>query len=312
MTPISKNGVYDVPIDIYHSQACCDGPSISSTGLRIIEKECPARYWAFSDLNPAPFERKKSEALNFGKAAHALMLGEPEFEKYFKVSPHEVFNKNPGKAWHDDWKAAVEATVESRQLIRPSEMVAVKAMVSAQLANPDVARAFVEGEPEKSILWKDEETGVWLKARPDWMPHKPAERLVTEYKTTVTLEPRKLDAAVFKYGYEMQAALCVDGIEAVSGWKPMGMAHVVQEKDPPYLVELKLFTPDQIDYGRKEYRNALRTFAECFNSGFWPGWTQGPSYFDTPYYIAKAMENFDARRSTPADPYGPGDYLAAG
>lgn len=310
--PVSTPGVYDLDIDIYHSQKCCIGPSVSSSGLRKVLLECPARFYAYSDLNPNPFEKEPSKALNFGKAAHALMLGEPAFDKHFFVSPHEAFNKNPGKTWYDDWKAEVEAKRETRQLLRPSDLVIVKQMVTAQRTDPEVSRAFVEGDAEKSLIWKDEETGVFLKARPDWLPHKPAERLVTEYKTTVTCQPRKLSASVFQYGYEMQAALALDGIEIVMGVDPKGLAHIVQEKDAPYLVELKLFTPEQINFGRLKYRKAVRIFADCLHTNKWPGWTVGPSYYDTPYYIAKAMENFnDDARTAEADSFSSADYLAA-
>lgn len=308
---ITKAGVYDLDIDLYHSQKCCAGPSVSSSALRKVLLECPARFYAYSDINPDPYEKETSKAFGFGKAAHALMLGEPRFETFFFVSPHEVFNKNPGKAWHDDWKAQVEAGNETRQLVRPSEMKIVERMVKAQRADPEVLNAFVEGAPEKSIIWQDEETGVFLKARPDWLPHKPAERLTTEYKTTVTCQPRKLSAAVFQYGYEMQAALCLDAIETVMGVTPKGMAHIVQEKDAPYLVELKLFTPEQINFGRLKYRKAVRIFADCLHTGKWPGWTKGPSYYDTPYYIAQAMENFDDGLDG-EEHFSGADYLAAG
>lgn len=313
MTPIIKAGLYDIDISAYHSQACCDGPSISSSGLRKILHECPARFWAYSDLNPKPFAQPEKKSLSFGRAAHALMLGEPEFAKHFCVAPHDKFNANPGKAWHDVWKSAVEAGREHRDLVRPSELTVIKDMVAAQRASEEVANAFTQGAPERSIIWKDEETGVWLKARPDWLPNDPATRFVTEYKTAETINPRRLSNAVFQYGYEIQAALGLDGIEAVMDVKPLGMAHVVQEKDAPYLAELRLFSSEQIDFGRLQYRKALRIFARCLETGIWPGWTAGPSYFDTPFYISKAMENFsDDIGNGTADSYSGADYLAAG
>lgn len=310
---ITAPGIYDIDIELYHSQKCCDGPSISSSGLRVIDRECPARFWAYSDLNPKRFEKETKAVFAFGRAAHALMLGEPAFEKRFMVAPHEQFNSNPGKAWHTEWKLRVELGDETRDLVRPSQLVVVKDMVAAQRSSPECARAFIEGEPEKSILWKDNETGVWVKSRPDWLPHKPAERFITEYKTAETIQPRKLSFNVFMYGYEMQAAMVLDGIEIVTGVEPLGFAHVVQEKDPPYIAELKMFTPEQLDYGRLEYRRALRKFADCLATGKWPGWTHGPSYYDTPYSITKAMENFDdGQRGEGTGEFDHSDYAAAG
>lgn len=305
---IDRPGIYDIPIDVYHSQKCCAGPSISSTGLRQIEHECPARFFAFSDLNPDPYTRKKSEALSFGAAAHALMLGEPAFDARFVVAPKDSFSSNPGRSWHEDHKDRVSRGLETRIIVRPADLVVIKSMVTAQRAEPEVANAFVEGEPEKSLIWQDKETGIWLKARPDWLPHEPAMRLAIEYKTTETLQPRRLGNAVFDYGYHMQAAMCIDGIAETFGGVPKGLAHIVQEKEPPYLAELKLFAPDQLKYGQRLYRRSLRTFADCLHHGKWPGWTHGPAYFETPYYIARSMENFNDER-TASTGFSGAEYL---
>lgn len=283
MKPITKAGVYDIPIDVYHSQKCCVGPSISSSGLRKLDHECPARFYAHSDLNPNPV-KTDSKAFAFGRAAHTLVLGEPNFDAHFVVSPYSNFRGGDAQTWKK---------AQTRQVLTQDDMEIVTAMAAAQKASSQVARAFIEGAPEKSIIWKDSETGIWLKARPDWLPDKPAERWVTEYKTAVSLNRRHLSFAVFKYGYEMQAALALDGIKIVMGVEPLGMAHVVQEKDPPYLAEVRLFTSEHIDFGRLQYRKSLRKFARCVESGVWPGYTDEPVYFDTPYQTEKAMENFD-------------------
>lgn len=313
MTGISQPGIYDIPIDVYHSQACCDGPSASSSTLRQIVQECPARVYAYSDLNPNKTERKESKAFNFGRAAHFLMLGEPEFDRWFVVAPHDNFVANPGRIWHEDWKENVAKGRERRTLIRLSDMDTVKAMVAAQRRSPECARAFIEGASERSLVWKDEETGIWLKSRPDWLPHEPAKRFLTEYKTTESANPRTLSNAVFKYGYEMQAALALEGVEKVLQVAPLGFAHVVQEKDPPYIAELRLFTPEQTDFGFRQNRKALRIFARCIETGVWPGWTVGPSYYQTPYYIGKIMEEFtDEIGDGTHESYSQGEYLVAG
>ena len=274
---VSKAGVYDMDIDIYHSQKACVGPSISSTGMRMILRECPKKFFATSDLNPNAFPPKDSKAFNFGRAAHCLMLGEPEFASKFVVSPFENFLTKEAKLWRDK---------QTKQIVRIDDMATVHLMVEAQRVSPDCARAFKDGEPEKCLIWQDGETGVWLKSRPDWLPHKPDKRLISEYKTTETLKPSILSSAAFTYGYEMQAALILDAVNIVMEVEPQGVVFIVQEKDPPYMVEARLFTPEQIDFGRLQIRKALRIFADCLETGIWPGYSDGPRYFDTPFWVA--------------------------
>jgi len=282
MTPIDKAGIYDITSEQYHSQACCVGPSISSSGLRKISRECPARYWATSDLNPAGRQAADKDAFAFGRAAHALVLGEPEFDKHFVVSPYDTFRTKDAQQWREE---------QTRTVLRNEEMAVVREMAAAQQATWGVRKAFTAGRPEQSVIWCDDETGVWLKSRPDWLPDKPGLRFIVEYKTCHTIEPKRLSEDVFKYGYEMQAAMLIDGVQQVLGVQPLGVAHVVQEKDYPYLCDLRMFTKEQVEFGRWQYRRALRTFAECLNTGKWPPYTEGAQFFDTPYWVTKAMEN---------------------
>lgn len=284
MTKISQAGVYDIPMEVYHSD-CTVGPSISSGGLNLILSECPAIYWGRSYLNTQGASDIDTRALAVGKAAHSLALGEPEFAAHFAILPFDSMRTNEAKVWRDKTEA------EGKVILRADDFEMVKAMAEAIRRSPQCARAFRDGKPEQSLIWQDEETGVWLKSRPDWLPDNPAGGWVIDYKTTADLRPRKFSAQAFEFGYHLQAALQVDACRAVLGVDPVGIGHVVQEKSPPYLAELRLFTPEQIDFGRREYRRALRRFKQCWDAQRWPGYTDDAQYIETPYYIAQKMED---------------------
>lgn len=280
---ITAPGLYDIDIDAYHhAPRLCDGPSISASGLKQVV-ECPAKYWAFSPYNPNRFEKKETKALDIGRAAHAIVLGEPEFAKHFVISPHDEFRTGAAKAWRDE---------QTRTVLKAAEFETIQVMAKAQKLSRQCARAFEDGAPEKSLIWKDAETGIWLKSRPDWLPRDPKMRFITEYKSAETIEPSKWSSAAFGYGYEIQAALQVDGVKACMGIEPLGVAHVIQEKSPPYLCELRMFGADHLEDGRYLYRRALRLFARCLKTGDWPGYTTEPQFAETPYWFAKMMEGY--------------------
>ncbi len=323
MTKLSAPGVYlDLPMADYHSDCMADGPSVSASGLWTLLSECPAKFWDASYLNPAATIDEPSKALNIGKAAHALALGEPEFAANFVVCPYDNLAKKPGYDWNIEWKRRVEAGEESRTLVRADAFKDVQAMAAALRRSPQVAGAFTGGKPEVSLIWLDPETGVYLKSRPDWLPDDPAASFLQDYKTSVSILPRKLSADAFKYGYHLQAAMQVDAVKAVLGIDPLGIAHICQEKEAPYLAELRMFTPQQIDYGRLLYRKALRIFAECWSRHLagkpprvaWPGYTTEPQYFETPFYISKEMENENGDFSNGGEAAAddPARYLRAG
>lgn len=305
---ITQPGRYAISIDAYHHDAkLCDGPSISASGLKAIA-ECPAKFWAFSCLNPKRIERKDSKALDLGRAAHALVLGEPEFACHFIISPFDDFKPKVAREWRD---------AQTLTILKEDDFKTVRAMADAQRASPVVMQAFEKGDAEISLIWKDRETGIWLKSRPDWLPHDPKMCFVVDYKSATTIEPRRLSNDAFKFGYHVQAALQMDAVQIVLGIKnPCGIAHVVQEKDAPHLADLRMFQPEALDYGRLIYRKALRTFADCLASGKWPAYTSEPQYFETPAWIARAMEGMDdddyGDNRAPAPKYNPGEYYAAG
>lgn len=307
MAKISAAGIYDIAIEAYrHDPQLCDGPSISSSGLKAV-LDCPAKYWAFSCLNPNRFEDKSSKAIDLGRAAHALVLGEPEFAKYFVISPHEEFRTNAAKEWRD---------AQTRTILKAAEFQTVLAIAKAQRESPAVMQAFERGQPEKSLIWKDEETGVYVRSRPDWLPDDPSQLFAVEYKTAVSIEPRKFSADAFKFGYHIQAAIVDEAVrEVMRVKKPLGVAHVVQEKEPPYLADLRMFAPEHIALGRAMYRRALRIFADCLNSGRWPAYTKEPQFIETPAWIAREIEENvygDDRDSRKAKQYSEQEYFAAG
>lgn len=283
MSAISRPGCYDIDIDRYHNDPdLCAGPSISSSGLRKLLSECPAKFWATSPLNPNRFPDESTKALDIGRASHCLTLGEPEFARHFVISPYDDFRKAEARAWRDE---------QTRTILKAEEFEQVQTLSAVQKRSAQCMRAFEEGKPEQSLIWPDKKTGIYLRSRPDWLPHKPAKRFTTEFKTCLTIEPTRLSNDVFKYGYHMQVAMMIDGIREVLGVDPIGVGLVCQEKDPPYLVELRMFTPEQIEDGRQMYRHALGIFADCLSRNDWPGYTAEPTYFTTPYSHAMKMEN---------------------
>jgi hypothetical protein len=322
---ISPEGMFEgVDADRYHGHTFDPEPSLSSSTLKklIGKKTCPAKFWEMSAMNPNRVPVKETPALTFGRAVHALALGEPEFAKDFLVCPYDDLRSGDGYKWNKEWKAKVEAGAETRKLIRAPEFAMIEQMTKALKRSPQVAGAFAAGRPEISFFHRDPETGVILKVRVDWWPDDPVAHPVQEFKSALTIEPEAMSFDVFDLGYHMQSALQIDVIKAVTGLD-VSVAHIVQEKEPPFLAELRMFTPEQLDHGRRRYRRALLLFAECWERHLagkppreaWPGYTTEPQYFQTPFRIMKEMEN-DIGDSSNSDEAGNDDdptrYLRAG
>lgn len=282
---IHQPGVYDndnMPEELYHGD-CTEGPNIGSSGLRTIINECPARFWSSYYLNPDAIPRE-TEALKTGKAAHRYILeGGDEFEKTHTVLPegHDGRTK-AGKA------VAAEILASGKAVIKRDQYEMIKAMRRAIEQHPIACNAFVNGIPELSAFAIDEETGIWLKARPDYTPRMGA--IYPDYKTSVSSNPEEFSKQVARYGYHMQQAHYVDVLEAAGAPPPEGFYFVVQEKKPPYVVTCQTIGQVAMEWGAMLNRKAIRIAADCLNSGRWPGYSDKIEVAELPYWAVVDLE----------------------
>lgn len=280
MTKIDKPGIYDITLADYINEPCAE-PSISSTGLRQI-LDCPAKYWWNSPLNPdRPVVDKRD--FSIGHACHDLILQGDRFFEFNVVLPEDKpLTTKAGKEIRD----AVLA--EGRNYIRFDDWQKVKAMHKALLAHDFAPNAFINGQAERTLVCRDEETGVLLRVRPDFLPT--ALQHIPDYKTAATARPVDFARQVEKLGYHMQAALYLDAIEAVTGHKPDSFFFVVQEKEPPYVVTCPVLDNIAIEWGRIENRKAVHTFARCLEADHWPGYESDVIQISLPVYAERELQ----------------------
>lgn len=286
-TEVTAPGVYDgMPAETYHGDPVPAG-SLSSGGVkRLLPPSCPAKYRYWAD-NPA---EHKAE-FDFGHAAHKLVLG---------VGPELVEIAGTGSdenAWRtNDDKAAVEAAHAAGQIpLKPRDMATVVAMAAAIRAHPVASRLFQPGQgaAEQSAFWVDERFGLWRRARFDWVPHWMTESgrlLIPDYKTTRAADEESLRRELVRLGYDMTAAWYEDAARSVGLAKDVCYLFVFQEKEPPYVVSV--MQPDVVAVKRGELRNrlAMSIYAECVESGVWPGFVDGVGLLPLPDWVESEFD----------------------
>jgi hypothetical protein len=262
--PIAEPGIYDVPADLYHAEPCAE-PSIGAGGLHTILTECPALYRHGSALNPdrPAFDTR---AYLFGRAAHLLLLEPQRFFATTEILPHGFrANTDAGKA------RLGKARREGKTVIlKMAEFETLVAMKQAVMDHDFAGLAFLEGLPERTLVWRDAETGVLLRCRPDFLPA--VQSHIPDYKTAASARPDRFIRDAYAFGYHMRAAHYLDGIAAVTGIRPASYFFVVQEKTPPYLVTCVTLDKSAIEWGRIQNRKAVHLFADCLAADRWPGY----------------------------------------
>lgn len=290
MSIITAPGAYsDITNEVYHRDPdLCPGPSISSSGLKTILGKSPRHYWFDSPLNPERPPEKDKPHFNVGKAAHDILLLSDRWPECYHILP-EGFSFAKTKAMAEEIAEAEAARDAGKCLLKHEEAETVRAMAAALKANPCAAAALTNGESEVTLAWQDAETSVWLRARPDFLPHK--RQIIPDLKTAANGSPKAFARAIADHGYHMAAALYLDGIKAIFGHYPSNWLHIVLEKEPPHVVSLYELPGEDIERGRWLNRKAIRLYAECLSRDNWPGYSDEPSQIGLPGWERKTIDD---------------------
>ena len=285
--------VKNLSSDEYHGNPCV-GPSISSSGLRLIESKSPAHYWVTSPLNPKRIEKEKKKEFDIGKAAHSLLLSEGGFRDQFAIQPTEYPDKKTGemKPWHNgsgyckEWNEEVEKL--GRTIVTEGDLTQIRGMAESLAATPEIADGLFDGLVEHSIFWQDKKTGIWLKSRPDVIPR--TNDIVADLKTTTDASPREVDRTIANFGYFQQLALVQMGLREVADMDIQDFILVFVEKEAPWAVTLTMIDPAYLEIGRRMVRRALDTFAKCLETGMWEAYGPLRTTY-APDWLVKQVES---------------------
>lgn len=285
---ITAPGCYvGMPMSAYHAQPT-DGPSVSSTGLRTIWAESPAHFFAKSSLNPNRKPEPDKEAFKLGRLAHKLLLeGRDGFDEEFVIRPDRWadWRTDAAKAWR------AEQVLAGKTVITEDDLATVTGMAENLARLPLVKAGILDGKVERSLIWKDAETGIWLKSRPDVIPNGSA--LVADLKSTASVTDDALAKSLGSFGYHCQGALVGDGMKQVLGIEMEAFALVWSESSDPYCARVTTLTPEDLARGEQQNRAALRTIARCLETGIWPGpggEREDAIYLQLPAWAAKRID----------------------
>ena len=285
---ISEPGIYDMPMSWYHSD-CCIGPSVSSSGLRTILNYSPLHYWDTSPLNPDRREKDTSEeeAAHFriGRAGHTLLIEPHDFKRDFITRPShfDSWRTNDAKKWR------AEKQMDGFTVLDPKEMQNIHGVADSLRRHPLYEQGLLEGDLERSIIWQDKKTGVWLKARPDAIPVQAD--ILADLKIVTDARARPLAKKIYDLGYDVQMGLSFRGIYEILAREMQEFVVVAVEAKPPHAVRIAPIPMEEIRLALILLRKALDMFAACYASGDWQAFPDDDTkYLYRPDYAKKRIE----------------------
>lgn len=297
--PITMPGIVSgMPLDFYHGSNTCIEPSVSGSSLRKIfcpnsrQPYSPLHYWDQSVYNPDRAEQKETESLLMGRAAHHLLFGEADFRKLFVIRP-DILN---GKAWNGnrlDCKGWLKEAAEKKlSVITADQLERIKRIAGRLAEEPLVKAGILNGLIEHSWLWKDSETGFWLKARPDATPNDSLD--YADLKLTKGVSWTDLQYTIRDYGYYQQAGMVASACQALTGRMLNSFTLVFVESVRPHATAIVTLKENEIERGQRANRVALNKFAECWKNKRWPGPNgeqQDARYIEMPLRVQEDIDN---------------------
>lgn len=287
LTPVADNtpeftvtepGTYDdMPLDVYHADPVPAG-SLSSTGARkLLAPSCPAKFRYEQIHGQGP-----KDEYDFGTAVHTFTLG---------TGPRIV--AIDARSWQTvaarEQRAAERADGNIPLLAKDYERA--REVARAVRNNPSAAALLRpdRGIFERSLFWRDPETGVWRRGRPDCLTASAEGRcLIVDVKSTESAAPEDFARSVHRFGYHQQGATYIDGVIALGIDPNPEFLMIAVEKQPPYLCEVYALEPFALSLGRARNRRALEVFKRCTETGNWPGYTDDITYLALPGWAERA------------------------
>lgn len=280
---ITEPGAYqDISAEDYHGNAnLLPGPSLSSSGAKTLINKSPLHFWHESPMNPMRPEESDKAHLAVGRAAHDVILLRERWKDFYHILP-PGFSRAKSNQFRDEISEADEAKKAGLTLLKHDDSLIVHAVADALMKNQLALDCLADGVTEETLAWRDPNTGVWLRARPDFRPNS----LLTKQKVMIVPDlkfvaptyasPEGFERMINQFGYHQSAALYSDGIKAIYGHYPSHWLHIVIEKEAPHCVALYDLPGEDIERGRVLNRRAIDKFAECLESGKWPGYADTP------------------------------------
>jgi len=233
--------------------------------------------------------RDSTAAFDMGTVVHASALpGE---------NPDDIAVRMPEgmKKTTKEGKAFV-AEHQGKIILNPSDAHIVDQMMLSLREHPfsaSLVNGELKGKAEQSFFCTDKETGLELKARPDFILDDCS--LILDLKTTVDASPKGFQRSVANYRYFVQASHYLDVIEGATGTRPQAFLFIAVEKVRPFSTAVYMADQAMIDLGKQQAREDLNNIAQWIADNKFPGYSERVEEISLPKWMLPKEDG------TPAD-----------
>lgn len=205
ITTQPRLGIFPMPAADYHA----DKAAVSKGMLATLLKR--RRLYKAEHIDGREEEREPTTDMDKGTLTHTGLL-EPElFDDAYAIYPADVLAKNgaastnAARAFKEEHAAAGKIVLKQEDF---DDVLAMIASVKARLGH----WLKLESRREHAVYWRDDETDILCRCRPDWLIEKGGCAYIFDLKTTADSSPEAFRRAAEQHRYWLQHAHYSNGV----------------------------------------------------------------------------------------------------
>ena len=262
---------------VYPNTSRAEYESITGVNQSLLKwfRRTPAHAKQEMEMPSAP-----TDSMELGSAIHCAILEPTRFAKEYVIAPKVDRRTTIGKnAWAD-----FEANNIGKEHISAADAEIIRGMQESVYAHPEVKLFMAaKGSNELGVVWTDKKTGLRCKGLIDRINQWTGWTVVVDFKSCTSAAQWDFEKAVAKYGYHLQAAAYLEGLNALAPMERRFL-FVAIEKKPPYCCAIYELDEPSLRTGQILFREYLDQYANCMKTGVWPGYRQSVMQIQIPRY----------------------------
>lgn len=247
---------------------------------------------------------KETRAMLNGSLVHCARLEPDALAQRYVVVPEDAPRKPTEAQWNAkkpndssrasmEWWTAFGEEVAGRSIIPAADYAITQLQLDALNREPQIVEDMTGGRSEVSVFWIDPITGVYCKARPDYVLETRDGDVLTDLKSTVDESPRGFGRAASRMRYDLQQAHYVDGWQIATKRKVSVFSFAAVTSVRPVLAKAYLLPDEFAQQGVDERRELLAVYTNCRASDTWPDYGSGRIVADVHLYKSSEIEISD-------------------
>lgn len=261
---VKELGLSDESNESYHSSA-----GISFSGLKNFAKT-PAHFLVLRNE-----EKEETASQRLGTLAHMAILEPERFSKSVAI-----VDGHRGKTSVKE--AIAEAEMAGKYVCKPDEYSDALRMADGVLNHKFARELLKGGVAEQSLRWRDAETGILMKCRPDYL--RTSDGIVVDLKTFENLTDDRIQKQILKMKYHWQSAFYLGGVNQYLGLKDNRMfAHIFIDT-VVHKCRVVILDDASLEKADSEIRPLVQSYAHFLKLNEWPAYAEEISTVNLPHF----------------------------